>query len=179
MASTVTDYVVSALMKQGVQRVYGYLGAAVVPLLQSVEKAKLQFIVCRTEANAALAASAEAKLTGNLAVCIATSGPGTSNLVTGLLDAQTDRAPVLALTGDVPTYKMGRDLEFQEMDQGAVLSGVVASSTTAAHPQCVPALLQRAIGRALNNREAVHLCIPSDIQKPNQRLTSTKNYGAL
>eukprot|EP00727_Mastigamoeba_balamuthi_P006551 m51a1_g2516 putative acetolactate synthase (573) ;mRNA; r:193720-195947 len=165
MAGTVTDYVVRALIKQGVQRVYGYLGAAVVPLLQSVEKYNLEFIVCRTEANAALAASAEAKLTGNLAVCLATSGPGASNLVTGLLDAQTDRAPVLALTGDLPTYKMGRELEFQEMDQGKVLGPVVGLSSTAAHPQSVPALLQRAVSRALNNREAVHLNIPTDIQK--------------
>eukprot|EP00727_Mastigamoeba_balamuthi_P007888 m51a1_g372 putative acetolactate synthase (576) ;mRNA; f:634784-636906 len=160
----VSDYVIHALMRQGVRRVYGYLGAAVVPLLQSVEKAGLDFVVCRTEANAALSASAEAKLTGNLAVCIATSGPGASNLVTGLLDAQADRAPVLALTGDLPTIKRGRGLEFQEMDQGAVLGPVVGLTSTAAHPQSVPALLQRAIGRALNNREAVHLCIPSDIQ---------------
>eukprot|EP00727_Mastigamoeba_balamuthi_P007805 m51a1_g3645 putative pyruvate dehydrogenase (470) ;mRNA; r:191049-193410 len=165
MAGTVADYVVKALAKQGVKRVYGNLGAAVVPLLQCIEKAKIEYVVCRTEANAALAASAEAKLTGSLAVCIATSGPGASNLVTGLLDAQADRAPVLALTGDLPTYKMGRGLEFQEMDQGAVLGPVVGQSVTAAHPQSVPALLQRSVGRALNNREAVHLNIPVDIQR--------------
>eukprot|EP00727_Mastigamoeba_balamuthi_P014392 m51a1_g9578 putative pyruvate oxidase (569) ;mRNA; f:977595-979506 len=140
---SVSDYVVNAL---------------------SVEKAGVQFIVCRTEANAALAASAEAKLTGNLAVCVATSGPGASNLVTGLLDAQTDRAPVLALTGDLPTIKRGRGLEFQEMDQGSVLGPVVGQTSTIAHPQSVPAILQHAIGRALNNREVVHLCIPADIQ---------------
>lgn len=166
---TVADLVIEMLVRQGVRRIYGYLGASVVPLLQSLESnGGIHFVLCRNEANASLAASADAKFTGTLGVCVATSGPGASNLITGLLDAQSDRAPVLALTGDLPSHKCGRPTEFQELDQTRLFS-ILGSTSMVAHPEAAAPLLAAAIGTAVSDRHCVHVCIPSDIQRVELR----------
>lgn len=159
------DFIVSYLLKHGVRRVYGYLGATVTPFLQAIERSQqhsklfpsdpsIRFILVRNEFNAALAASAEAKLTCKLAVCTATAGPGSiyfvfimilvgvTNMITGIVDAKFDRAPVLVITGDIPTFKQGRTSEFQELKQSTLYESVVSTTTTISHLNSIPTILR-------------------------------------
>jgi thiamine pyrophosphate-dependent acetolactate synthase large subunit-like protein len=96
----VADYLVSFLCAIGVRHVFGYPGSPLVPLLSALERqTDVQWVLMRHENAAALAASAQAKLTDRLSVCVATSGPGALNFVCGVVDAHLDRVPMLALTG--------------------------------------------------------------------------------
>lgn len=144
--------------------VFGYPGASILPLLQAVvNHPRLEWVLMRNEAAASLAASAQAKLTGRLAACLATSGPGATNLITGLIDAQLDGAPVLALTGMLPTWRQGR-LEFQDVDTAAMLSPHIGRSVHCAHPNELPPMLREAMAVALEQRCVTHIAIPTDIQ---------------
>lgn len=174
MVSTITytlaDYVVNTLTQHGVRRVFGYPGASIIELMSAIDRTKdLEWVLMRNEAAASLAAGAHAKVTGNLSVCMATSGPGATNLLTGLVDAQCDRAPVLAITGMPPTWRLGR-FEFQDVDSAHLLRSVVSYSVQCDHPDQLPALLRDCIGRAEHERCVVHLALPLDIQKfvPNR-----------
>lgn len=167
---TLADYIISTLYEHGVERIYGYPGASIIELMTAIDRAdSVDWILMRNEASAALAAAAQAKLTGKLSVCMATSGPGATNLVTGLVDAQCDGAPVLAITGMPPTWRLGR-FEFQDVDSAHLIRAVVGYSVQCDHPDQLPALLRDCIGRAEEERCVVHLAIPLDIQRfrPNR-----------
>lgn len=160
----VADYIAQDLVEHGVTHVFGYPGASILPLLQAVvEHPRLEWVLMRNEAAASLAASAQAKLTGRLSACLATSGPGATNLITGLIDAQLDGAPVLALTGMLPTWRQGR-LEFQDVDTAAMLAPHIGRSAHCAHPNELPPMLREAMAVALEQRCVTHLAIPTDIQ---------------
>src|SRR5271170_1820425 len=155
----ISDYIISTLAAHGVKHVYGYPGAAITSLMAAVDRHRdVSWILMRNEASASLAASAHAKLTGRLAVCMATSGPGATNLVTGLVDAQVDSVPVLAITGSVQTWRQGR-LEFQDIDQSRLLSDILPYSVQCNHPDQLPALLRDCIGRAEQEKCVVHMAI--------------------
>ena len=160
----IADYIAQNLVEHGVTHVFGYPGASILPLLQSVvNHPDLEWVLMRNEAAASLAAAAQAKLTGRLACCLATSGPGATNLITGLIDAQVDGAPVLALTGMLPTWRQGR-LEFQDVDTAAMLAPLVGRSAHCAHPNELPPMLREAMAVAVEQRCVTHLAIPTDIQ---------------
>jgi glyoxylate carboligase len=113
----VTDYVADVLVRQGVQSVFGGPGGAVLPLVTALStRPDLRWVYMRNEQAASLAACADAKLSGRLGVCVATSGPGSSHLTTGLIDALQDRVPVLALTGTKSTSSVDLS-EFQMIHQ--------------------------------------------------------------
>ncbi|MBI3268382.1 MAG: thiamine pyrophosphate-binding protein [Planctomycetes bacterium] len=157
-------YVVAVLAAQGVRHVYGYPGASIIPLMDAVDlHPDVTWVLVRHEGAAALAASAHAKLTGELGVCMATAGPGATNLITGLVDAHVDRAPVLALTGVVPTWKQSRS-GFQDIDGARLFAGCLSHSLACGHPDQLPILLRECVSHALQGRAAVHLAIPHDIQ---------------
>lgn len=101
MAQTVGDFIVERLHEWGVRRMYGYPGDGINGLFGALNRAdgKIEFIQARHEEMAAFMASAHAKFTGELGVCVATSGPGAAHLVTGLYDARLDHMPVLAICG--------------------------------------------------------------------------------
>src|ERR1700722_20198836 len=101
MAKTVDDFIVERLYEWGVRRIFGYPGDGINGVFGALNRAdqKIQFIQARHEEMAAFMASAYAKFSGNLGVCIATSGPGASHLITGLYDALMDHQPVLAIVG--------------------------------------------------------------------------------
>ena len=158
------DYIVSILVEHGVKNVYGYPGAAVIPLMDAIERnPEIRWVLMRHEGSASLAAAAEAKQTSSLSVCLATSGPGATNLTTGLLDARSDQASVLALTGMLPTWRRGRG-EFQDFDQLSFFSSFLSHSSDCSHPDQLPPLLRETIGRATTRNDCVHLGIPVDIQ---------------
>ncbi len=106
---------VRALEREGVETVFGYPGGAILPVYDALVDAKIRHILVRHEQAAALGADGFARATGKVGVCIATSGPGATNLVTGIANAYMDSVPVVAITGQVPTPLIGTDA-FQEVD---------------------------------------------------------------
>jgi len=107
--------VVEALKKQGVKDIFGIPGGAVLPLFDALYDSDLNFYLTRHEQAAAHAADGYARSTGKVGVCIATSGPGATNLVTGIATAYMDSVPIVAITGQVKTFLIGNDA-FQEAD---------------------------------------------------------------
>lgn len=110
------EVLVESLIQEGVEAIFGYQGGAVLPIFDAMhEKCPIQFILVRHEQAAAHAADGYARSTGKAGVCLATSGPGATNLVTGIATAYMDSIPIIALTGQVPTSMIGNDA-FQEAD---------------------------------------------------------------
>ncbi|MEH8224977.1 acetolactate synthase 2 catalytic subunit [Aeromonas veronii] len=109
------QFLVQALKKQGVTQVFGYPGGAIMPVYDALYDGGLAHQLCRHEQGAAMAAVGYARASGQVGVCIATSGPGATNLVTGLAEALLDSVPLVAISGQVPCYAIGTDA-FQEVD---------------------------------------------------------------
>ncbi|ENM5735425.1 acetolactate synthase 2 catalytic subunit [Vibrio mimicus] len=112
---TGAQLVVAALKQQGIKTVFGYPGGAIMPIYDALYDGGVEHILCRHEQGAAMAAIGMARSTQQVAVCMATSGPGATNLVTGLADAFLDSVPLVAITGQVASSHIGTDA-FQEMD---------------------------------------------------------------
>ncbi|UYZ11953.1 thiamine pyrophosphate-binding protein [Brevibacillus sp. WF146] len=159
----VAQYITEQLAAWGVTRIYGVAGDAILPWLDALGKQRqIRYVACRHESAAALMASAEAKLTGKPAVCTATSGPGTIQLLNGLADAQTDRAPVVAITGQVETYRLGGEYK-QYVPQEDVIRPISRYTTTVAHPEAIGAVLQRAFVTAASQQGVAHLAVCKDV----------------
>src|SRR6476646_3217676 len=109
MSQTVADVLVDALEQIGVRQLFALIGDSLNPLADAVRRSSIEWIGVRHEEGAALAAAGQAKLTGRLAVCAGTTGPGSNHLVAGLYEASRDHAPVLALSGDMPRRYKGID----------------------------------------------------------------------
>lgn len=165
--TTASKFIVQSLVDAGVRHIYGGHGGALVPLVNAVvDHPQVTWVCTRNEANASLAAAASAKLAGmgGLGCCIATSGPGASNLVTGLLDAQLDRVPVIAITGTKPRADAAHS-EFQDIDQSRLFAaGGLAFSVTVSDKLQLVAVLRDAVAIALTQRVCVHVAVPVDIQ---------------
>lgn len=112
---TGAELVVTALQQQGITTIFGYPGGAIMPIYDALYDGGVEHILCRHEQGAAMAAIGMARATQEVAVCMATSGPGATNLVTGLADAFLDSVPLVAITGQVASTHIGTDA-FQEMD---------------------------------------------------------------
>ncbi len=112
---TGAELVVQTLQKQGANKIFGYPGGAIMPIYDALYDGGIEHILCRHEQGAAMAAIGMARATQDVAVCMATSGPGATNLVTGLADAFLDSVPLVAITGQVASTHIGTDA-FQEMD---------------------------------------------------------------
>ena len=117
--TTVADKIVEQLAAYGVKRIYGIPGDSNLPLTEAIRRnPDIDLVLTRHEGAAAFMASSHAKLTGDLGVCMSIAGPGATNLITGIVDAATDRAPVLALLGQVPAVFLGSESlqEIAEVD---------------------------------------------------------------
>ena len=121
MAMTVGDFIVERLYQWGVRRIYGYPGDGINGVFGALNRSneKIKFIQARHEEMAAFMAAADAKFTGELGVCISTSGPGASHLLTGLYDARMDHVPVLAICCLLYTSPSPRDVEESRMPSSA------------------------------------------------------------
>src|SRR6202166_3405240 len=109
MSQTVSNVLIGVLEQIGVKQIFGLIGDSLNPLADAVRQSNIEWIGVRHEEGAALAAAGQAKLTGKLAVCAGTTGPGSTHLVAGLYEASRDHAPVLALSGDMPRNLHGTD----------------------------------------------------------------------
>ena len=167
MTMTVGDYFVERLYQWGVRRIYGYPGDGINGVFGALNRAngKIKFIQARHEEMAAFMASADAKFTGGLGVCIATSGPGAAHLVTGLYDARLDHMPVLAITGQKSRTALGSHYQ-QEIDLPALFKDVAGAfvEQASAAPQ-VRHLIDRAIRTAVSERKVTAIILPSDLQE--------------
>ena len=164
---TVSDVVAETLVNWGVTHVFGMVGHSNLGLADALrvqtEAGRLTYIGIRHEGAAAFAASAYAKLTGRPAACLSIAGPGATNLLTGLWDAKVDRAPVLALTGQVRTQVLGPGA-FQEIDLGAAFAAVAAFSQTMLPDSRHAELVNLACKHALVRRDVAHLIFPDQVQ---------------
>jgi pyruvate dehydrogenase (quinone) len=166
MSQTVGDYVVQRLHQWGVRHVFGYPGDGINGVFGGLNRAegKIRFIQARHEEMAAFMASAYAKFSGRLGVCIATSGPGASHLITGLYDALLDHQPVLAIVGQQARNALGghyqQELDLVSMFKDVAGAYVVQASTA---PQ-VRHLIDRAARIALSKRTVTAIVLPNDLQ---------------
>ena len=161
----VADAIVEQLVEWGVTQVYGIPGETSLAIVDAIRRRgdRIRFVLVRHEEVAAFMASAYAKLTGDLGVCLTIAGPGATNLITGLYDAKMDRAPVLALTGQVALQFLGLG-SFQEIDQHALFEAVADFNEVIDSPDQVTELVTLAMKRAIVERGVSHLGIPLSTQ---------------
>ncbi len=166
MAQTVGEYFWDRLHQWGVRRIFGYPGDGINGLLGALQKIpdKFEFVQVRHEEMAAFMASAHAKFTGELGVCLATSGPGASHLLTGLYDARLDHMPVLAIVGQQARTAVGAHYQ-QELDLVSMFKDVAGAFTGyATVPAQVRHLTDRAVRIAMAERRVTALIFPNDLQ---------------
>jgi len=164
---TISDVMVKTMVNWGVTHVFGMVGHSNLGLAEALRhqemKGNLAFIGIRHEGAAAFACSGYAKLTGKPAACLSIAGPGATNLLTGLWDAKVDRAPVLALTGQVNTQVFGPGA-FQEIDLASAFSAVSAFSQTVLQNSSHAELMTLAMKNAIVKRDVSHLIFPDEVQ---------------
>ena len=158
------QWVVHALRAQGVNTVFGYPGGAIMPVYDALYDGGVEHLLCRHEQGAAMAAIGYARATGKTGVCIATSGPGATNLITGLADALLDSVPVVAITGQVASPFIGTDA-FQEVDVLGMSLSCTKHSFLVQSLEELPQVIAEAFTIANSGRPGpVLVDIPKDIQ---------------
>ncbi|KLU17434.1 MULTISPECIES: acetolactate synthase 2 catalytic subunit [Xenorhabdus] len=156
--------VVEALRKQGIEKVFGYPGGAIMPVYDALYDGGVEHILCRHEQGAAMAAIGYARASGKPGVCIATSGPGATNLITGLADALLDSVPVVAITGQVSSEFIGTDA-FQEIDILGMSLSCTKHSFLVDSLEKLPQIMADAFSIAMSGRPGpVLVDLPKDIQ---------------
>lgn len=165
------QWVVQALRAQGVETVFGYPGGAIMPVYDALYDGGVEHLLCRHEQGAAMAAIGYARSSGKVGVCIATSGPGATNLITGLADAMMDSVPVVAITGQVSSGFIGTDA-FQEIDVLGLSLACTKHSFLVESLEDLPAVMAEAFAIAQSGRPGpVLVDIPKDIQLASGELT--------
>lgn len=159
MAKTVADVLVGTLEQVGVKQIFGLIGDSLNPLADAVRRSSLEWIGVRHEEGAALAAAGQAKLTGQLAVCCGTTGPGSTHLVAGLYEAARDHAPVLALSGDMPMKLQGIDY-IQTTEPDVLFRDVSLYTKTITTAEQAAPIFHQAIAKAYAGRGVAHLTFP-------------------
>lgn len=158
------QWVVHALRAQGVETVFGYPGGAIMPIYDALYDGGVEHLLCRHEQGAAMAAIGYARATGKTGVCMATSGPGATNLITGLADALLDSVPVVAITGQVASPFIGTDA-FQEVDVLGLSLACTKHSFLVQSLEELPGVMAEAFRIASSGRPGpVLVDIPKDIQ---------------
>ena len=165
--TTVTDVMAETMTNWGVTSVFGMVGHSNLGLADALRRqeasGRLTYYGIRHEGAAAFACSGYAKLTGKPAACLTIAGPGATNLMTGLWDAKVDRAPILALTGQVDAQVLGPGA-FQEIDLAAAFAPVARFSQTVLHTSKHAELMTLACKTAIVERDVAHLIFPDDVQ---------------
>jgi nitrite reductase/ring-hydroxylating ferredoxin subunit len=166
-ATTVTDVMAETMTNWGVTSVFGMVGHSNLGLADALrlqqQKGRLNYYGIRHEGAAAFACSGYGKLTGKPAACLTIAGPGATNLMTGLWDAKVDRAPLLALTGQVDVQVLGPGA-FQEIDLASAFAPVARFSQTVLHTSKHAELMTLACKNAIVERDVAHLIFPDDVQ---------------
>ncbi|MCH5262296.1 MAG: biosynthetic-type acetolactate synthase large subunit [Lachnospiraceae bacterium] len=158
------DAMVKCLEEEGVKYVFGYPGVAICPFYNSILDSKIETILIRTEQNAAHAASGLARVTGQVGVCAVTSGPGATNVITGIATAFADSIPLVCITGQVNSALLGSDV-FQEADITGAVESFVKYSYLIKDAEEIPRIFKEAFYIANSGRKGpVLIDVPIDIQ---------------
>lgn len=161
---TGADAMVKCLEMEGVEAVFGYPGVAICPFYNSITKSKVKSILVRTEQNAAHAASGQYRVSGKVGVCAVTSGPGATNLITGIATAFADSIPMICITGQVNSELLGSDV-FQEADITGAVESFVKYSYLVRNVEDIPRIFKEAFHIATTGRKGpVLIDVPIDIQ---------------
>ena len=163
MAMKVADLLVEVLAEAGVERIYGVSGDSLNGITDSIRARKnLEWVHVRHEETAAFAAGAEAHLTGKLAVCAGSCGPGNLHLINGLYDCQRNRVPVVAIAAQIPGSEIGSGY-FQETDPKHLFAQCSHYCELVSQPEQMPRVLEIAIQTALSRRGVAVIVLPGDI----------------
>lgn len=158
------DAIVKCLEEEKVKYVFGYPGVAICPFYNSILDSSIETILVRTEQNAAHAASGLARVTGRPGVCAVTSGPGATNVITGIATAFADSIPLICITGQVNSELLGSDV-FQEADITGAVESFVKYSYLVKDVNDIPRIFKEAFHIASTGRKGpVLIDIPIDIQ---------------
>ena len=158
------DAMVKCLEEEGVKYVFGYPGVAICPFYNSILDSKIDTILIRTEQNAAHAASGLARVTGQVGVCAVTSGPGATNVITGIATAFADSIPLVCITGQVNSELLGSDV-FQEADITGAVESFVKYSYLVRDADEIPRIFKEAFYIANSGRKGpVLIDVPIDVQ---------------
>lgn len=164
MKMLVADAIVECIRLEDVDTVFGYPGGAVLPLYESLRKSSVRHVLVRQEQSAAHMASGYGRVNNKVGVCIATSGPGATNLITGLATAYMDSVPMVAITGQVNSDKIGTDM-FQEADVVGSSEAFTKHNYLVKKGEDIPRILKEAFHIANSGRKGpVLIDIPKDIQ---------------
>src|ERR671922_1380183 len=181
MADTVGAFMLDRLRSLGVERIYGYPGDGINGILGAFHDRgdEIELVQCRHEEIAAFAATAHAKLTGEVGVCLATSGPGAIHLLNGLYDAKLDHQPVVAIVGQQARIGMGGSYQ-QEVDLVSLFKDVAHQYV---HMLMAPAqlrhLVDRAMRIALAERTVTCIVIPNDVQTMDAVEEPPRMHGSI
>ncbi|NHD18079.1 MULTISPECIES: pyruvate dehydrogenase [Actinopolyspora] len=160
---TVADQFIEVLVEAGVERIYGIVGDSLNPIVDAVRRTPgIEWVYVRHEEAGAFAAAAEAQITGRLAVCAGSSGPGNLHLINGLFDAHRSGAPVLALASQIPSEQIGTAF-FQETHPERMFNECSHLCEVLSHPEQMPRLLRSALQTAVGRRGVSVLVMPGDI----------------
>ena len=166
MEMTGAQILMESLAREGVERVFGYAGATICPIADALrEDPNIDYTLVRTEQNAGHMASGYARATGKTGVCIVTSGPGATNLITGVATAYMDSIPMIAITGQVPSNLLGRDI-FQEVDITGAVTPFTKHCYLVKDAAQLPVVMKEAFHIASTGRPGpVLIDIPIDVQE--------------
>ncbi|ACL69579.1 thiamine pyrophosphate-binding protein [Halothermothrix orenii] len=162
MGQKVSEVIIEQLHNFGVKHIYGYAGDTILKFFSKLKGSPVKLFTTKHESTAGFMASAEAKLTGNLGVCIAHSGPGTTNIINGIADAYSDRVPLLLITGQVPTYNIGTDYK-QYVDQLKLTEPLTVYSSILINPATVIDIFYKAMTMSILKGGVSHIVIPMDL----------------
>ncbi|MDQ6943964.1 MAG: thiamine pyrophosphate-binding protein, partial [Candidatus Eremiobacteraeota bacterium] len=167
MAPTVSDFLFERLSAWGIKRIFGYPGDGINGLMGAFDRTdgRMQLVQVRHEEQAAFMATAHAKFTGEVGVCMATSGPGAIHLLNGLYDAKGDHMPVVAIVGQAATSAMGASYQ-QEVDLNTLFKDVASDyCQTVSSPLAIRHVVDRAVRIAIASRSVTCIIIPKDVQE--------------
>jgi pyruvate dehydrogenase (quinone) len=161
--TTVAELLITALADHGVTQVWGVVGDALNPVTDAIRREnRVEWMGVRHEEAGAFAAGAQAQLTGRLAVCMGTVGPGAIHLLNGLYDARKSHAPVLAVVGQVPREEIGSDF-FQAVDNDVLFADVSVFCRTVTGVEQLPLLIEQAANAAIQEQGVAVLTLPGDV----------------
>lgn len=173
---TAADLLVATLKRLGVDVVFGHPGGAIMPVYDALTRVSLKHILVRHEQSGAFAADAWARVTGRPGVCLGTSGPGATNLVTGIANAMMDSIPMVAITGQVPTHLLGTDA-FQELDIVSLTLPIVKHSWLVRDPNELAPIVEEAFHIAASGRPGpVLIDVPKDVAAATVAPVAARNF---
>lgn len=179
--TTGADLLLNALIDEGVKVIFGYPGGAVLPIYDALLRSPIRHILPRHEQGAVHAADAYARVSGEVGVCLATSGPGATNMVTGIANAYMDSIPIVVLTGQVNTHLLGTDC-FQEVDMTGITHPITKHSYIVKDARQLPRIIKEAFYIARTGRPGpVVIDIPRNVQaaahiEPESAELNLKSY---